>query len=186
LLALKRAGKLSLLLFQFPPWFDCKASHVRYIQKVRQAFAEYPVAIEFRHQSWFTPAFRQKTLSLLASEQLVHVVCDEPQVPEGSVPIITEVTNKEQVLVRFHGRNVKGWSDSKNPNWRDVRYAYRYSDEELDEWVQKVKQMMKEAKQIILLFNNNSQGDAIDNARQFIQKLGITYMDLAPIQTELF
>jgi uncharacterized protein YecE (DUF72 family) len=186
LLPLQEAGKLALLLFQFPPWYDCKESHVRYIQKVRHAFAAYPVAVEFRHQSWFTPTFREKTLSFLANEGLVHVVCDEPQVPEGSVPIITKVTNKEQVLIRFHGRNVKGWNDSKNPNWRDVRYAYRYSSTELDEWVHHVKQMMKETKQIIILFNNNSQGDAVDNAKQFIQKYGITYTNLAPRQTELF
>jgi uncharacterized protein YecE (DUF72 family) len=183
---LQESDKLSLILFQFPPWYDCKESHVRYIQKIRHAFAGYPIAIEFRHQSWFLPSYRDKTLSFLASEQLVHVVCDEPQGSEGSVPIITNVTNKEQVLVRFHGRNAAGWNDSKNPNWREIRYAYRYSSTELDEWVQRVKHMMKEAKQIILLFNNNSQGDAVDNAKQFIEKCGITYTNLAPVQTELF
>jgi uncharacterized protein YecE (DUF72 family) len=186
LLSLQEAGKLSLLLFQFPPWYDCKESHVRYIQKVRHAFAEYPVAIEFRNQSWFSPDYRDKTLSFLANNHLVHVVCDEPQVPVGSVPIITKVTNEEQVLIRFHGRNISGWSDSKNPNWRDIRYAYRYSSAELDEWVQVVRKLRKKTKQIILLFNNNSQGDAVDNAKQFIQKCGITYTTLAPRQTELF
>jgi uncharacterized protein YecE (DUF72 family) len=183
---LQQAGKLSLLLFQFPPWYDCKESHVRYIQKVRHVFADYPIAIEFRHQSWFSPSYCERTLSFLKRENLVHVVCDEPQVPVGSVPIITKVTNQNHVLVRFHGRNINGWSDSKNPNWRDVRYAYRYSSAELDEWVDRVKQMMKETKQMILLFNNNSKGDAVDNANQFIQKYGITYTNLAPRQTELF
>jgi uncharacterized protein YecE (DUF72 family) len=183
---LRESGKLSLLLFQFPPWYDCKESHVRYIKKIRHAFTGYSIAIEFRHQSWFHPSYRDKTLSFLANEQLVHVVCDEPQGSEGSVPIITKVTNKEQVLIRFHGRNVAGWNDSKNPNWRDIRYAYRYSSTELDEWVERVKHMMKETEQIILLFNNNSQGDAVDNAKQFIEKYGITYTNLAPIQTELF
>ncbi|WP_028776788.1 DUF72 domain-containing protein [Shimazuella kribbensis] len=186
LLPLRQTGKLSLLLFQFPPWYDCKESHVRYIQKVRHAFADYPIAIEFRHQSWFSSVYHEKTLSFLASENLVHVVCDEPQVPVGSVPIITKVTNQNHVLVRFHGRNINGWSDSKNPNWRDVRYAYRYSSDELDEWVERVKHMMKETNQMILLFNNNSKGDAVDNAKQFIQKYGISYTNLAPRQSELF
>jgi uncharacterized protein YecE (DUF72 family) len=180
------AGKLALLLFQFPPWYDCTGRHVRYIEKIRHAFFDYPVAIEFRNQSWFSPAYHDRTLFFLTENQFIYVICDEPQVESGSVPIIAEVTNQEQVLIRFHGRNIAGWSDSKNPNWRDVRYAYRYSDDELDEWVTVIEKLKKKSKQIILLFNNNSEGDAVDNAKQLIQKCNINYTDLAPRQFELF
>jgi uncharacterized protein YecE (DUF72 family) len=180
------SGKLALLLFQFPPWYDCTGRHVRYIEKIRHAFLDYPVAIEFRNQSWFSPAYHDRTLSFLTENQFIYVICDEPQVESGSVPIIAEVTNQEQVLIRFHGRNIAGWSDSKNPNWRDVRYAYRYSEAELDEWVTVIGKLKKKSKQIILLFNNNSEGDAVDNAKQLIQKCNINYTDLAPRQFELF
>jgi uncharacterized protein YecE (DUF72 family) len=178
---MQAAGKLAMLLFQFPPWYDCTQSHVRYIQKVRIAFADVPLAIEFRHASWFTPIYCERTLNFLRAENLIHVVCDEPQ-----FPIITKVTNKQQVLIRFHGRNEAGWNDNKNPNWRDIRYAYRYSDSELEEWVGRIKTLEKQgAEQIIALFNNNSQGDAAANAKQMIEKLGIAYEDLAPRQGEL-
>lgn len=180
------SDKLSLLLFQFPPWYDCKENHVHYIEKLRYAFSNYPIAIEFRNQSWFMPLYKDRTLSFLTNLELVHTICDEPQAGIGSVPIITEVTNSEQVLIRLHGRNIAGWNDSKNPDWRDVRYAYRYSDKELTEWKIIVEQLAQTSKEVIMLFNNNSQGDAVDNAKQMIKKLDITYSNLAPRQTELF
>ncbi len=179
-------GKISLLLFQFPPWFDCNEQHVHYMEKLRYALADYKMAIEFRNQSWFTAQYRARTLSFLEERELVHVICDEPQAGSGSVPIIAEVTNTEQVLIRFHGRNVSGWNDSKNPNWRDVRYAYRYSESEIEEWAKLIKKIKQDTQKVTVLFNNNSQGDAADNAKQLIQKLNISYTDLAPIQSELF
>lgn len=183
---LQEQGKLAMILFQFPPWYDCTRQHVRYLEKIRHAFWDYPIAIEFRNQSWFSPVFGEQTLSFLTKQQFIHVICDEPQAGTGSVPIITKVTNPEQVLIRFHGRNVDGWNESKNPKWRDIRYAYYYTEQELDEWVAIVSQLQTETKQIILLFNNNSEGDAVDNAKQLIQKCNIIYADLAPRQSELF
>ncbi|SFI89483.1 DUF72 domain-containing protein [Thermoflavimicrobium dichotomicum] len=182
---MKRSGKLSMVLFQFPPWYDCSARHVRYIRKVREAFRDFPVAIEFRNQSWFTPHYQEKTLHFLEQEQLIHVVCDEPQAGQGSVPIVPAVTHPDTVLVRFHGRNVDGWNNTGRPDWRDVRYAYRYSEEELDEWVPRIRELQKKANQIILLFNNNSQGDAVDSAKMMIRKLGLNFEGLAPRQLEI-
>lgn len=181
-----QSGKLSMLLFQFPPWYDCNKKHVQYIRRVREAFGDLPVAIEFRHQSWFYPEYHDKTLSFLERENLIHVICDEPQVPEGSIPLVLSTTHSDHVLVRFHGRNKEGWSASGNPNWRDVRYAYRYSDKELLEWVNRVKWLKEQVNEVTLLFNNNSEGDAADNAKRMIQLLGIEYEGLHPRQLEFF
>jgi uncharacterized protein YecE (DUF72 family) len=180
------AGKLSMLLFQFPPWYDCTQKHVKYIRRLREAFLDMPMAIEFRNQSWFRPVYHDRTLKFLEEEQLIHVICDEPQAGEGSVPIVPAVTHPELALIRFHGRNAEGWNNTGQPNWRDVRYAYRYSDEELDEWVERVHQLKKQVKQLTLLFNNNSQGDAVDSAKKMIQKLNLTFEGLAPRQLEFF
>jgi uncharacterized protein YecE (DUF72 family) len=87
--------------------------------------------------------------------------------------------------VRFHGRNTAGWNNTGQKNWRDVRYAYRYSDEELEEWIPRVKRLTEEAKQVILLFNNNSQGDAVSSANRMILKLGLDFQGLAPRQLEI-
>jgi uncharacterized protein YecE (DUF72 family) len=165
------SGKLSMVLFQFSPWFDCTREHVRYIRWCRERYPTLPLAVEFRHRSWFLPRFQEKTLQFLKDHELIHVVCDEPQAGEGSVPIVPEVTHSELSLIRFHGRNREGWSASHRPDWREIRYAYRYSEEELREWLSHLHRLRERTKQLILLFNNNSQGDAADNAKQMIRLL---------------
>lgn len=181
------AGKLKALLFQYPPWFDCTREHVQYVQACRQAFADYPVAVEFRHRSWFEERFREKTLSFLLEHGATHVLCDEPQAGSGCVPIVVAVTNPKLALVRFHGRNVSGWrAPGQGQNWRDVRYLYDYSEDELNEWVPHIRQIAREAEEVCILFNNNSGGHAAGNAKQFMRMLGIQPSGLNPSQMELF
>lgn len=185
---LVEAGKLLTLLFQFPPWFDCTREHVHYVQQCRETMANYPVAVEFRHQSWFDSRFREKTLQFLSQMEATHVVCDEPQAGNGSVPIVVSVTEPKLSLVRFHGRNVSGWRDpGQGQNWRDVRYLYKYSEQELAQWVPRVEQLANAADQVCILFNNNSGGDAAGNAKRFIEMLGAEPITgLNPRQMELF
>ncbi len=180
------AGKLETLLFQFPPWFDCKREHVQYVQYCVQYFSRYSVSVEFRHQSWFESTWREKTLTFLQNLGAVHVVCDEPQVGSGSVPIVTAVSSPKQALVRFHGRNKAGWRDTGAPNWRDVRYLYRYSEEELQEWKPRLLELSQQTERVIVLFNNNSGGDAVANAKRMMQLLDIDPDGLNPRQLELF
>jgi uncharacterized protein YecE (DUF72 family) len=101
------------------------------------------------------------------------------------VPLVPYGTEKA-VLVRLHGRNVHGWNNHGQSNWRDVRYLYRYNEKELLEWKSIVEKLQKETKKIVMLFNNNSGGDAADNAKQMIQLLGLEYEGLAPRQLDLF
>ncbi|HET7658389.1 MAG TPA: DUF72 domain-containing protein [Bacillales bacterium] len=179
------AGKLRAVLCQFPPWFDCRKPHVDKLKRFRERLRDLPCALEFRHQSWFLPQFRERTLSFMEEENWIHVVCDEPQAGEGSVPIVPKATHKDMTLVRLHGRNKEGWT-FKGPNWRAVRCLYRYSEDELQEWVFRLRELRKQSKKVEVLFNNNSGGDAADNAMQLIKLLGIDYEGLAPKQLGFF
>ncbi|MGA8942548.1 MAG: DUF72 domain-containing protein [Thermoactinomyces sp.] len=183
---LVEAGKLQMLLFQFPPWFDCVQKHVKYIRRIREAFYSYPVAIEFRHQSWYQPGMMERTLDFLRKEELIHTICDEPQAGEGSIPPVIEATHPQAALIRFHGRNMKGWKESGRTNWRDVRYAYCYSDTELDKWARHIQTLSRKVGQITVLFNNNSEGDAAKNARQMIRKLNLDFKGLSSRQLTFF
>jgi uncharacterized protein YecE (DUF72 family) len=180
------ADKLAMVLFQFPPWFDCDKVNVSILRDCRARMGDIPVALEFRHQSWFSPAFREKTVSFMKTESWIHSICDEPQAGSGSVPIVLEPTHSDYTLIRFHGRNKQGWLKPKEGNWREVRYLYRYNEAELLEWRERVSQLNRKSKSIIALFNNNSGGDAADNAKQFIELLDIKYSGLAPKQLDLF
>ena len=178
--------KLSMVLCQFPPWFDCRKENVQWVRYVKEKLHGYPVALEFRNQSWFSKSMKERTLSFMEQEGWIHSICDEPQAGNGSIPTVLHPTHSEKTLVRLHGRNVYGWNDTKDGKWREVRYLYRYNEAELDQWRQHVLELSKQCKDIYVIFNNNSGGDAADNAKQLIQSLGITYEGLAPRQLDLF
>ncbi|HWJ76643.1 MAG TPA: DUF72 domain-containing protein [Niallia sp.] len=179
------ANKLAMVLFQFPPWFDCRREHVQYLRACKKKMRDIPCALEFRHQSWFDPKYRENTLQFMKEENWIHSICDEPQVLPVSVPTILHPIG-DTVLIRLHGRNYYGWQQNNNPNWREVRYLYRYNTTELEEWSRHIRKLQSECKEIFVLFNNNSGGDAADNAKQLIDLLNIEYKNLAPRQLDLF
>ena len=180
-------GKLAMVLFQFPPWFDCKRENVNFLRWCKNEMGDIPCAIEFRHQSWYQPKMMQKTLSFLRQQGWIHTVCDEPQAGEGSIPLVLEATDPDKTLVRFHGRNIHGWQrPASGDNWREVRYLYRYNQQELEEWATRLRKLQQQSKDLYVLFNNNSGGDAADNAKQMVELLGVEYKDLAPKQLGLF
>ena len=49
--------------------------------------------------------------------------------------------------------------------WRDVRYLYDYSDDELADWLVKSEILNQKAKKVYVIFNNNSGGHAANNAK---------------------
>lgn len=180
--------KLAMVLFQFPPWFDCRTENVTYLRYCKKMMEDIPVALEFRHQSWFNDSYWKNTLRFMQEEGWIHSIADEPQAGDGSIPIVPQVANSAMTLVRMHGRNLYGWvkPKDKETNWREVRYLYKYNKEELLEWKNRVEELAKDSKDIIVLFNNNSGGDAAGNAKDFQGMLGIEYEGLSPRQLDLF
>ncbi|MCQ6267969.1 DUF72 domain-containing protein [Fictibacillus sp. WQ 8-8] len=180
------SGKMKAVLFQYPPWFECNKESVQMLRFTREMMEGIPVALEFRHQSWFMPEMREKTVEFMREERWIHTICDEPQAGQGSVPAVIEPTSSALTIIRMHGRNVHGWNNHGQENWREVRYLYRYNDKELAEWKQHVEKLSEQSKEIVILFNNNSGGDAADNARKFIDMLSLDYEGLSPRQLDLF
>ena len=182
------AGKLAVVLFQFPPWFDCRKKNVDYLRYCKQMMRDIPVALEFRNQSWFSDEYRTSTLAFMREEGWVHTLADEPQAGDGSIPIVPVATNGEMTVIRLHGRNFHGWNkpNSADTNWREVRYLYKYNKQELLEWKQIITDLAKDSRDIVVLFNNNSGGDAAGNAKELQAMLGIEYEGLSPRQLGLF
>lgn len=182
------AKKLAMVLFQFPPWFDFSQDHILYLRYCVQKMAQIPIALEFRHQSWYREKNREQTLELMREHNWIHTIVDEPQAGDGSVPTVPVVTNSDKTLIRFHGRNVYGWNRPKDSetNWREVRYLYRYNQAELLEWRERILQIAKQSKDVYVMFNNNSGGDAAGNAKTLQAMLDIDYDGLAPQQLRLF
>jgi uncharacterized protein YecE (DUF72 family) len=162
---LHQAGKLGLVLFQFPPWFVYRQSHLEHILHCAEFLECYQLAIEFRHQSWFAETHKEQVLSFQRRLGLIHVAVDEPQGFANSIPSIWEVTCPKFVVVRFHGRNRQAW-DQKGTLLAD-RFNYLYSEEELLELAEQVRRLAASAGQIHVFFNNNVSGYAQRNAADF-------------------
>ncbi|QGQ96776.1 DUF72 domain-containing protein [Paenibacillus psychroresistens] len=178
--------RLSMVLFQYPPWFECNQKNVAILRKTRERMGDVPCAVEFRNQTWYTPETREKTLAFLSKQQWIHTIADEPQAGMGSIPIVLGVTTPDKTLIRLHGRNVSGWHKSSDPDWRKLRYLYRYNMIELSEWRDRLRELEKSCETLYVMFNNNSGGDAADNAKQLISLLGEGDQGLAPRQLDLF
>ena len=66
-------------------------------------------------------------------------------------------------MVRFHGRDRDAWSTTDKGAAERFRYDYR--DEELKEWVPKLRNMAAETRETHVLMNNCYRDHAVNNAR---------------------
>jgi uncharacterized protein YecE (DUF72 family) len=176
---LKDAGKYHGLLAQFPWAFRRDERSKAHLERLRERLPGEPLWVEFRHDSWMHP----KLADWLRARALGYCVVDEPALP-GLVPPVTHVTNGIG-YVRFHGRNATHWwgrpsSADPAPAGRgalasgdrhgaargdQLRYDYNYSEKELTEWIAKINELAKQAKQTYLFFNNCHAGQAARNAK---------------------
>jgi len=162
LLPLDSAGKLGVILFQFPPWFFPGEASSRHLAECKQNLPQYRLAIEFRNAAWLSENRARETVGFLKENDFVYVCVDEPQGLKSSTPPVVEVTSDIGV-VRFHGRNKDIWE--KKGISAVERFRYLYSDEELSEWLPRLAELASEVRQLHVLFNNCYGDYGIRNAR---------------------
>ncbi len=163
LLPLDSAGKLGVVLFQFPAWFYPGNEQRDYIEACQKKLPQYRVAVEFRHGSWLNEKNYQQTLDFLRGNNLPYVCVDEPQGFKSSVPPLAEAT-ADIGIVRFHGRNREVWE--KDGISAAERFNYLYTEEELRGWAPKIRELASRTKQLHVLFNNCYGDKAVVNAGQ--------------------
>ena len=160
------ADRLGVVLFQFAPWVVFGNEGMRHIAHCAEMLADLPIAVEMRNISWLGEQHRAHTLGFLRQHGLVHVVVDEPQSTSFSVPSVWEVTTSGTAVVRLHGRNRVTWQRKRLASAAE-RFAYKYSEDELKEFVTPVRALARQAKCVHVLFNNCYADWAQDNARSF-------------------
>jgi len=159
---LMNKGKLGILVFQFPPWIQYKKQNLDYILSCKNAMGRIPIGVEFRHGSWLTPDHQDTVFHFLRKNQITYVMADEPQYGSlATVPFVPQLTT-DIAYFRFHGRNKENWL--KKGIETSLRYAYLYSDAELNEFIPTIKNMDKRAKVTYTMFNNCHGGFAMKNA----------------------
>jgi uncharacterized protein YecE (DUF72 family) len=161
---LREAGKLGLVLLQFPPYFTAEPRNREYILRAARLLAPDRVAVEFRHVSWVLDEELSHTLAFLNENDLTYVCVDAPRLDSPTVlPPITAAT-AATAYVRFHGRNAATWN-AKVGSAAD-RFRYLYSEAELAEWTAPIERLAKETETTYVLFNNCYADYAPRNARQ--------------------
>lgn len=146
---LQLGGKLACLLIQLPPKYDYNLENLESFFKLLDPLFKY--AVEFRNLSWM----RDETWDLLKAYDVAYVIVDEPLLPP-EVHLTADFA-----YFRWHGKGQNIWFD------------YRYSGEELESWVPKVKGVAYQVKKIFGYFNNHFHGYAPENCLQLIEKLGL-------------
>ena len=167
---LREAGKLGTVLFQFPRWFLPSSKSLTYIEQCQERMHGFPIAVEFRKREWLDERHALGTLHFLRSRGIPYVAVDAPQGFEDAMPPVAEATSDQLAVVRFHGRNRETWSLRGVPPW--VRFRYLYSEQELKEWVPRLRELEQAAKQVHAVMNNNYSNYSVRNARELMKLLG--------------
>ncbi|MDP9307485.1 MAG: DUF72 domain-containing protein [Actinomycetota bacterium] len=152
---LRSAGKLGGILMQFPPYVVPKAQSLEYLEWSQEQLRGDEMLVEFRHASWLDDEHRAETLRFLEDHGMTYVAVDAPQTGGKNVlPTIVAATS-ETGYVRFHGRNAQTWN--KRTGSAAERFDYLYSEEELSEWVPRLKELGGETQTVYAMFNNNGR-----------------------------
>ena len=163
LVPLKKAGKLGVILFQFPPWFTPSPQNREHLAECVERMEGFMLAVEFRNATWFGDTGTAKTLQMLREYGAAHVIVDEPQGFKSSIPAMWEATADVAVL-RLHGRNHGTW-EKKGLKAASERFDYYYTDVELRELVAPIKSVAKKAKSLHVVVNTNRADQGPANAR---------------------
>lgn len=172
---LAEAGKLGLVLLQYPPWFTAedrahRTRNLTEVERMAEMLSPLPVCVEFRHASWAAENNLPHTLRFLADRKLAYVSVDAPAVETGrAMPPIAAATAPDG-YVRFHGRNREMWH-ARTLTAAD-RFDYLYEPKELEEWHEPIERIAEETERTWVMFNNCKYDYAPTNARQMAEILG--------------
>lgn len=160
---LSDCGKLGSILFQFPWNFKSVNNSFDHLKRIGEDFEGFDSCIEFRNNCWTN---NSRVTDLLSSMNIGFCNVDEPQI-EGLLPA-TSISTSNIGYVRFHGRNNQSWWQHEQAY---QRYDYMYSQDELIEWVPRIKEINKNTKKSFIYFNNHYKAKAAKSALLFLDLL---------------
>ncbi|HEX8018621.1 DUF72 domain-containing protein [Mucilaginibacter sp.] len=127
------------LLVQLPPSLQVNALPQLEILLDMLSADTWPVAVEFRHSSWY----KDDVFELLSRHQTAIVLQD---MPKSATPM--DITANELVYLRFHGPS--------------GNYKGSYSDSFLSEYASYINEWLEKGKCVYAYFNNTA-GAALEN-----------------------
>lgn len=154
-------GRLAGVLLQFPFSFHYRPENRRYLAQVCEELTSLPLFVEFRNVEWQKP----RVYEGLAERGVGLVVVDAPELKGLPEPEV--LATAQAAYLRFHGRNRGSWWTGDNV----TRYDYRYSTEELAQWVAPVRALAEKTRLLLVAFNNHPNANAAFNADELRRML---------------
>ena len=151
---LRAAGKLGVILLQFPPWVPDRPGR-EYIWPARAGRAA-PGLRGVPQPPWMTEDNQRETLDFLASHRCRTCAWTCRRATRVHPPVLAA-----RRVVRMHGHSDK-WTSKEISE----KFGYRYSDQELDEWAGRLRDLAGQAEVTHVLFNNCYRDWAHVNAQQ--------------------
>ena len=186
---LRQAGKLGGVLFQLPPSATPGRAAWETIDHARAALDGDELLVEFRQRDWLAPELRDATLAGLRERGLTCVVVDAPAVTTANVAQTVVAATSDTAYVRFHGRNAATWN-ARGPGGASARFDHLYSDAELGEWVEPLRELARATSKAYAMFNTNADTQGPDNADRLRELLVAHRVPVAaapgPLQGGLF
>lgn len=138
--------KLGPILIQLPPSFSDQKLLEKFLKKIKKIskkiFKKIPkFALEVRNKK----LLKKSVYKMLKKEKIIFVISDSPRWETDFVK------TTDSVYVRFHGK--------------PKLFASKYSKEQLKEFAQKLKKL--KPKVLYAFFNNDFEGYAVENAKEF-------------------
>jgi uncharacterized protein YecE (DUF72 family) len=152
---LRSAGKLGGILMQFPPYVVYRPQSLEYLEWAQEQLRGDEMLVEFRHASWLDEENRADALRFLEEHGMTYVIVDAPQTGGKNVLPTVVASTSETGYVRFHGRNAETWN--KRTGSAAERFDYLYSEDELREWVPRLKELGRDTEVVYAMLNNNGR-----------------------------
>jgi len=159
---LREAGKLGGILFQLPPYVVWKPASLDYLEWARDQLRADVMLVEFRHRSWFQEDVRAEVLRWLEQRGMAYVTVDAPKVEAKNVPPTVVAATSPVAYVRFHGRNAATWN--KRGGGAAQRFDWTYTEGELRDWVEPLRELSGQSEEAYAFFNNNNQTNGVAQA----------------------
>ena len=153
-----REEKLGAVLAQFPQSCRPDRRGKDAVERIHGELGELPLVFEFRQAKW-----ADDRVFTWMSERNIGLCCvDEPRI-KGLFPPVVRASSKDVAYLRFHGRNAEKWHNHKEAY---ERYNYLYSEDEIKQWVPRIKKLEQETGKVFVFYNNHYKAKAVQNALQ--------------------
>lgn len=134
--------KLAVVLWQLPPKFKADATRLSNFIKEIKKYSYCRHAFEFRHEDWFS----KEIISMLKENNMALCLADWPE-----FALKYEELTADFVYLRRH-----------KPS--NTLYGGNYSQAQLTADARKIKQWLRNNKDVYIFFNNDAHGWAVKNA----------------------